>query len=66
MREGHCFWCDRSLEKYHVDHVTPLAKGGTNYPNNIVCSCPRCNLKKSDKLPEVFRAEIERINRANV
>lgn len=65
-QEGRCFWCGRALEKYHVDHVTPLAKGGTNHPSNIVCSCPRCNLKKSDKLPEVFRAEIEGINRADV
>lgn len=35
---------------YHIEHVVPLSKGGSNDISNIVLSCPRCNLSKHDKL----------------
>lgn len=31
----------------HVDHVIPVVEGGTNDPENLVTSCPDCNLGKS-------------------
>jgi 5-methylcytosine-specific restriction endonuclease McrA len=31
-----------------VDHVTPLSKGGTNDPWNMVLSCHDCNEAKGD------------------
>jgi len=47
-----CWWCLTPCEdKYHVDHIVPLAKGGHNDPSNLVISCPTCNLSKHDKLP---------------
>jgi hypothetical protein len=30
----------------HVDHVVPVAEGGTNVDTNLVTSCERCNLGK--------------------
>ncbi len=30
----------------HADHITPLAYGGTNHPENIQPTCATCNLKK--------------------
>lgn len=33
----------------HLDHVTPLAKGGTDLISNVKPSHARCNLDKSDK-----------------
>ena len=33
---------------YHVDHDIPLARGGSNNPDNWVSSCSRCNLSKRD------------------
>lgn len=51
-QHGKCWWCTKRVGgKYHVDHVRPLARGGTNNPNNLVISCPDCNLAKNDKLP---------------
>jgi len=41
-------------DKYHVDHLVPLSRGGHNNPSNLVISCPVCNLKKLDKLPHEF------------
>ena len=48
-----CWWCEKAIkgDDYHVDHRIPLAKGGTNYPDNIVISHPKCNLSKGDKMP---------------
>lgn len=36
-----------------VDHVTPLAKGGTDTYDNVRMACCRCNAIKSDKVLEV-------------
>jgi hypothetical protein len=34
-----------------LDHKTPVASGGTNEIENLVLSCPRCNNKKSNRIP---------------
>lgn len=49
---GKCWWCGKKVgAKYHVDHRVPLARGGSNAPENIVIACPRCNQSKNAKLP---------------
>jgi 5-methylcytosine-specific restriction endonuclease McrA len=54
-QHGCCYWCAAKVGKgYHVDHVIPLAKGGSNGSDNLVIACPSCNRKKSDKLPQEF------------
>lgn len=50
-QKGRCYWCKEKLTTYHVDHIWPLAKGGSNGPENICLSCPGCNIKKSDRTP---------------
>lgn len=45
-----CFYCGEKLNNfYHVDHVVPLSRGGTNHCGNIVIACPSCNSSKSNK-----------------
>ena len=42
-----CAECKASLKKaYHVDHIMPLALGGSNWPRNLQCLCPSCNVRK--------------------
>lgn len=49
-QKGRCYWCsEKAGDAYHVDHVTPLAKGGSNGPENLVIACPTCNLSKGGK-----------------
>jgi len=36
---------------FHIDHIVPLSRGGTNTIDNIVLSCPTCNMHKHNKLP---------------
>lgn len=51
-QKGRCYWCNVKVgNNYHVDHVVPLSRGGTNWADNIVIACPTCNLSKHDKLP---------------
>lgn len=47
-----CSVCGCSVKKlYHVDHIIPLAKGGTSWPWNLQILCPTCNMKKRDSDP---------------
>ncbi len=58
-QNGRCWWCGKpTADKYHVDHRIALARGGSNASNNIVISCPSCNLKKKDKSPWEFNGRL--------
>lgn len=47
-----CANCAVSVkDRYHVDHVMPLVKGGSNWPDNLQILCPTCNNKKHSKDP---------------
>jgi hypothetical protein len=43
-----CAYCSNPAET--IDHVVPLARGGTNYEGNLVPCCKWCNSSKSDLL----------------
>ncbi|WP_156439104.1 MULTISPECIES: HNH endonuclease signature motif containing protein [Sphingomonadales] len=48
---GCCAYCREALSSdFHVDHVTPLSRGGSNSADNIALACPPCNLSKGAKL----------------
>jgi 5-methylcytosine-specific restriction endonuclease McrA len=55
MQGERCFYCLASLiDGYQVDHMTPLARGGSNAADNIVCACPDCNRRKGQKTAAEF------------
>lgn len=53
-----CFWCKRRMERVTIDHVIPLAGGGTHTPENLVAACVSCNCSKNDKLPFKWLQEV--------
>lgn len=57
---GLCLYCGEPVgnqtgrKPWHADHFIPLARGGTNNPENIVIACQTCNFSKHDKMPWEF------------
>lgn len=37
---------------YHIDHIKPISKGGTNEKTNLQLTCEPCNLAKGGKYEE--------------
>ena len=59
LQRDRCACCKVALGgKGQVDHIQPLARGGSNWPNNIQLLCPRCNRAKWSKDPIVFMQEM--------
>jgi len=40
------------MEANTCDHVIPVARGGSDDPDNLVAACKRCNFSRQDRLPE--------------
>ena len=55
-QKGRCAYCSVPLKggKFHVDHIAPLARGGSNGRRNLQILCAPCNQSKSAKDPIVF------------
>jgi len=54
-----CVYCNSDLlNGYHVDHIMPIALGGSNWPDNLQCLCPTCNMRKGAKHPDEWHREI--------
>jgi len=50
LQHGRCGYCGITLfDDYHIDHMIPLSRGGRNDVNNILLTCPSCNLEKHNK-----------------
>lgn len=47
-----CRYCRSTENALTVDHVTPVALGGTDKPDNLVAACKDCNSGKSSSSPD--------------
>ncbi len=60
-----CYYCNVGIEGgYHVDHMLPLSRGGSNDVSNICLSCASCNWSKHAKTAEEYQQVIQ--ERGNV
>ena len=52
QQAGCCAYCLEPIAygQFHIDHVIPLSKGGTNWRRNLALTCATCNLSKGNKL----------------
>jgi 5-methylcytosine-specific restriction endonuclease McrA len=56
---GECTGCGGMLnENYHIDHVIPLARSGTNLPQNLELLCRVCNQSKGYKTWTEWRFDL--------
>lgn len=58
--DGYCFYCSAILspEAFHVDHKTPLVRGGDNHILNLTAACAPCNLSKGTQTADEFLASL--------
>lgn len=59
-RDHHtCVYCTAALseESFVLDHLLPVARGGTNRKQNLVAACEVCNRRRSDSDPIHFLRE---------
>lgn len=50
-----CYYCSISIEEgYHIEHMIPISRGGTNGPENVCLACAPCNRTKHTKTAEEF------------
>lgn len=52
-----CVYCG-SNKSLTLDHVLPKSRGGKNEWTNLVTSCFKCNLKKSNRTPEEAKMQM--------
>lgn len=61
-QRGKCAYfrhCGTSLRaEYHVDHIVPLSRGGSNWSSNLQLTCKKCNSEKGALNPLVFSRRI--------
>lgn len=60
-QQGKCAYCGCDISwavkrQVHIDHVQPLSKGGSNWPDNLALACMRCNCSKADWTLEEWTA----------
>lgn len=62
QQKGRCAYyrhCHSKLgDKYHVDHITALINGGTNFPSNLQLACPNCNHRKNRRSADTYGREL--------
>lgn len=57
---GKCAYCgDVTGYVWHLEHVVPLSRGGTNAIDNLCVSCSPCNLSKGGKKPSEWDGKHE-------
>ena len=55
MADGRCAYCGRLFgEDWHVDHRTPLSRGGLSFMDNLAIVCRICNQRKHTKTEQEF------------
>jgi hypothetical protein len=52
-----CRYCRSAEGELTIDHVTPVALGGTDDPSNLVACCKDCNAGKTSTSPDAGTVE---------
>ena len=58
-QRGKCMYCGKKmgLAYFHVDHKSPVARGGSNSISNLQLLCAPCNTRKGARTDGEFRRQ---------
>lgn len=60
---GLCVYCGIDIkDDYHIEHKTPLCRGGENEIENVDLTCPACNMHKHQKTKSEFVKALPKLN----
>ena len=54
LQDGKCIYCRQRIVKPYIDHILPLALGGSSDDHNLQILCRSCNGKKGASHPIAF------------
>ena len=61
LQVGMCVYCEADLsDKFEIDHITPLSRGGDNSAENIQLTSPPCNRGKHAKTHDEYLEFLKR------
>jgi hypothetical protein len=62
VHRGNCFHCKKPISKanFSIDHVEPLARGGSDSIQNLVIAHKSCNQAKGSQAIEAYNKEAGR------
>ena len=61
VQNDSCYYCGVSIsDNAQVEHLQPLARGGSNGFRNIMLACPSCNAAKGARSEAVFWLRLRR------
>lgn len=61
-QKNKCANCLKNVStKFHIDHIYPVSKGGSNWPHNLQILCAHCNHSKHAKDPIEWAQENGRL-----
>lgn len=57
---GRCFYCGvDEFDRIHIDHATPISRGGSDALSNLLPACVDCNFEKRARTVEEYRHFLE-------
>lgn len=56
-----CALCGETQAKFHLDHIIPRSRGGSDDASNRQWLCATCNLAKGALTPDEFISHIRKI-----
>ena len=65
IAQGRCHYCGTRVppKELTLDHIVPVARGGTSSKGNCVPACKDCNNQKKHLLPVEWEAYLERLQK---
>jgi hypothetical protein len=59
--DGRCFYCGVEVGSFwHAEHMIPRSRGGGYTKENIVVSCPKCNMRKNNRNVIEFKNHLKK------